>query len=399
MKRLLALFDKPARTAIGLMSGTSVDGVSVVLACLTGSGIGTSIQQLAFATYPFTDDVRRLILENSAPGQGTVDQICRLNFLLGDLYVDAIEALLKEAGMAARDIDFVGSHGQTLHHLPSPYAVAGKSVRSTLQIGEPSVIANRLGILTVGDFRVADVAVGGEGAPLVPYFDFIILRSEKVSRGLLNLGGIGNITVLPKGCRQDQVFAFDTGPANMVIDQLMQRSYQRKFDEGGEVAGRGNVRPEILERLVQHPYLHRRPPKSTGREMFGAAFVDELIGLAGTMSLTPEDLLATVTEFSAYCIGESYRRFIESETALDELLVSGGGVKNRTLMTAIQRQLPNITVQPCSHAGIDPHAKEALCFAVLANEMLAGHAANLPRVTGARRPVLLGKICLPPNDL
>lgn len=395
----MTLFNKSERIAIGIMSGTSVDGISTAIARIRGSGTGTSISTIAFETYPFSDAVRTLILDNSGAGRGSVDQICRLNFLLGELYVDAVQAILKKAELRPSDIDFIGSHGQTIHHLPERWTFEGKSIRSTLQIGDPAVIANRLGILTVGDFRVADVAMGGEGAPLVPYFDFLIFHSDQVSRGLLNLGGIGNITVLPKGCHRDQVSAFDTGPANMPIDQLMMRFFHRPYDEDGAVASRGQVSPELLRRLTQHPYIQRTPPKSTGREMFGEAFVQEVADAGTAAGLKPEDLVATVTEFSAFCVGESYRRFIEPKTVLDKLLVSGGGLHNLALMEAIRRQLPGVMVQTSGDQGIDPDAKEALCFAVLANETLAGRTANLPSVTGAVRSVILGKICLPPPDV
>jgi len=375
------------------MSGTSLDGIDAVLLRIRGSGTATRFEQLAFATYPFPKGVRRLLLKNSAPGTSRVDEITRLNFLLAELYAEAVRALVRRAGKKLSDIAVIGSHGQTIHHLPKPVTLFGHTVRATLQIGDPSVLATLTGVTTVGDFRVADMAVGGQGAPLVPYVDWLLFRSKTVNRLLLNIGGIANVTVLPKRCSAEGVFAFDTGPGNMVVDSLMHEFYGKSFDQNGATARRGDVALELFNLMRKHPYLKTGPPKSTGREEFGEGFVRSILRHAS--GYDREDIVATAAQFTAYAVYDGYRRFVAQRMNADELIVSGGGARNRFLVDELKRYFTHSKVRVIDEFGLSADAKEAICFAVLANETMVGNPTNLPRVTGARRRVILGKICRP----
>jgi len=377
---------------IGLMSGTSADGIDAVLLRVRGSGVQTVYKQLAFVTQPFPSAVRQCILRNSVPRSSSVDEIARLNILLGELFADAAARVAKRAGCRLSDVNVIGSHGQTIHHLPDVWKFASKRIRATLQIGDPSVIAKRTGVPTVGDFRVGDVALGGQGAPLVPYLDFLLFRSRTKSRGLLNIGGIANITILPRNCRLENIQAFDTGPGNMVIDALMKGLYKAAYDKDGELAMRGKTSESLLRRLAEHPFVRKKPPKSTGREKFGEKFVKRVLRLGS--SLAKQDLLATVAELTAYCVYENYARFIEKRVKLDELIVSGGGAHNRAIMAGLQKYFRPVLVRKIDEYGISSDAKEAICFALLANEMISGNPGNVPAVTGAKERTLLGKICL-----
>jgi anhydro-N-acetylmuramic acid kinase len=380
-------------TIVGLMSGTSLDGIDAVLVRVQGNGLTTHFQQLAYAEFPFPTGLRSLLLKNSIPGTSRVDEITRLNFVLAELYADAVAKLARRAGVPMQKIDLIGSHGQTIHHLPRPRKMFGKTIRATLQIGDPSVLAAITGIPTVGDFRVADMAVGGQGAPLVPYFDWLVFRSKKYHRLLLNIGGIANITVLPKNCGPEDVAAFDTGPGNMVVDSLMHEFYGRPFDHDGKTALSGAVSLDLFGRIVKHPYLRLRPPKSTGREEFGEEFVSDLLRLA--RGYDRDDIVATASQFTAFAVYDGYKRFVQKEMMVDEVIVSGGGAKNRFFLDELRRYFTGARVHLIDEFGISADAKEALCFAILANETFAGNPANLPSVTGAERRVILGKICLP----
>jgi anhydro-N-acetylmuramic acid kinase len=392
MHQLVRLQGKKKKLIIGLMSGTSADGIDAVLLQVSGSGTRTSFKQLAFISCPYSPKLREMILRNSSANSSSVEEISRLNFLLGEFFADAAARVTRRAGCKLSDVDLIGSHGQTIHHLPNPWRFAAKRIRATLQIGDPAVIAKRTGVITVGDFRVGDIALSGQGAPLVPYVDYLLFRSRTRSRGLLNIGGIANITVLPKNCGLEDIRAFDTGPGNMVIDALMRRFYQQPYDKSGKFSTLGKVSPSLLRRLGEHPFVRREPPKSTGREEFGERFVSRL--LRQRASLTKPDLLATVTEFTACSVYQNYKRFVEKETRLDELVVSGGGAHNRAIIAGLRRYFTPVQVRTIEDYGISSDAKEAICFALLANETIAGNPGNVPSVTGASKSTVLGKICL-----
>lgn len=392
MNRLIRLQAKKTKLVIGLISGTSVDGIDAILVRIRGSGTRTKFSQLAFYTHPYREGVRRLILKNSVAGSSSVEEITRLNFLVGELFAESAAGVVRRAGYQLSEVDLIGSHGQTIHHLPHPERFAGRVIRATLQIGDPSVIAKRTGVPTVGDFRVADVALGGEGAPLVPYVDFLLFRSTAKSRGLLNIGGIANLTILPKSCTLSDVRAFDTGPGNMVIDALMKKFYRKPYDKGGKLAMQGRASAPLLQKFAEHPFVKAKPPKSTGREEFGEDFVARM--LKSGSALSKDELLATAAQLTGYCVYDNYRRFIEKKTKLDELIVSGGGAHNGAIMSGLHKYFRPVPVRKTDDYGISADAKEALCFALLANETIAGNPSNVPSVTGASKPTVLGKICL-----
>jgi anhydro-N-acetylmuramic acid kinase len=392
MSTLLTLQRKKTKLVVGLMSGTSADGIDAALVRISSQGASTHVRQVAFGTYPYPPGLRELLLQNSLPGTGSVDVLCDLNILIAHLFADAVKRIARKGRVKLADIDLIGSHGQTVHHRPGPAKMFGKMIRSTLQIGDPSTIAKLTGIPTVGDFRLADMAVGGQGAPLVPYFDYLMFRSKTRNRILLNLGGIANLTALPKNCSVRQVLAFDTGPGNMIIDALMMRLYRKKYDAGGRAAARGSVVPKLLFDLMSLPYFRQRPPKSTGRELFGAALLSKIV--KHKPRLRQADLIATVTELTALSVFDQYKRFVADQMSADEVLVSGGGVHNRAIMEALKDYFQPARVRRLESTGISSDAKEAICFALLANETVSERPGNLPGVTGAERPVVLGKICL-----
>jgi len=393
MNPLQKILKKRKRTIIGLMSGTSADGIDAALIEARGSGTSTKIRILAFHTYPYPRGFKEFLLKNSNVTTARIDDIARLEVLVADFFADAALRLARSTGRSSADIDLIGSHGQTIHHLPRTRRLFGKSVRSTFQVGDPSIIAKRTGIVTVGNFRRGDIGVGGSGAPLVPLFDYLMFRSRSRNRLVLNIGGISNVTLLPSRCRQEDVTAFDTGPGNMVIDALVRQFYGRNFDHEGMIASQGVIDTSLLRYLLKHSFLRMHPPKSTGREMFGADFVRSLLNKGKKIS--PEDLITTVTEFTALSIFENYRRFIRSRLPADELIVSGGGTKNSYLMDALRQYFDGTRVVISDELGIPSDAKEAICFGVLANETIAGNPGNIPGATGARRKTILGSICLP----
>lgn len=380
-----------SKLVVGLMSGTSLNGIDAVLLRVQGSGTSTKFTQLAHIDRDFPRGVREMILRNSAPESSRVDDICRLNMLLAGLYAEAVRAVARKAGVRPSAIDLIGSHGQTIHHLPRAHRMAGRPVKATLQIGDPSALAKLTGVCVVGDFRVADMAVGGQGAPLVPYFDWLVFRSKTKNRILLNIGGIANITALPKNCSPDEVVAFDTGPGNMVIDALTLRFYGKPFDRYGNIASSGRIVETLFHWMQRHPYLRMHPPKSTGREEFGVEFVGEL--LARGRGRRREDIVATASLFTAYAIHYACSRFIKAYPLLDELIVSGGGAKNRRILAALWGYFGVARVRLIEEFQMTSVAKEATCFAILANETMAGNPTNLCGATGAKRKVVLGKIC------
>jgi len=395
---LQRLWEKETRIVAGLMSGTSLDGVDAAIARIEGSGRALKLEQLAFVSVPYPEELRRVLLFNSAPETSDVKELSQLNFRVVREYVSALQEAARAAGIALEEIDLIGAHGQTVHHVPDAEACAGEPTVSTLQIGDPSVLANLVRIPVVGDFRVADMALGGQGAPLVPYFDYAVFTDERETRGLLNLGGIANITVLPKSGEIADVLAFDTGPANMVIDQLTARFYGEQYDRDGRHASNGRVIDELLDVLMEDRYFAQPPPKSTGRERYGAAYLKAFLAGDRTVrrpSVSPDDLIATATALTARSVYDAYERFIRDRHTLDVLIVSGGGMHNPFLMGKLAEYFAPIPVRTVEEYGIDSDAKEALCFAVLAHEAVNGVPTSMPSVTGASRATLLGKMCIP----
>lgn len=394
MHPIITCIQKDSRLVVGIMSGTSADGVDAALCRITGHGTESKIQQLGFVFQPFSREVRQEILRLAGGEAACAGDFCKMNFLLGQLYVEAVEALCEKVGISPEDVDLIGSHGQTFWHIPQQEEYLGHRFRSTLQLGECAVLAQRFGCPVVGDFRVRDVAADGLGAPLVPYSEYLIYRSETECVALQNIGGIGNITCLPPGCGLKDVFAFDTGPGNMVMDAVYARitGGAKTYDEGGCFAARGTVHRGLLEKLMEDPYLAQTPPKTTGREYYGAAYVDRIMAEAQENGISPQDLMATVTAFTAQTIRLSIERFFPRKP--DRLIIGGGGSMNKTLVGEIARALPECRVLTNEDLGYDSNAKEAVAFAVLANEAIFGQCNNVPRVTGAKNPVVMGKISL-----
>jgi anhydro-N-acetylmuramic acid kinase len=390
------LWARRTRCVAGLMSGTSLDGVDAVIARLRGSQRTLQVDQQAFVHVPYPEALRALLLRNSAPETSSVRDLSQLNVRLAHVYGEAVRQAVRTANLDLRDLDLVGSHGQTVHHVPQATDCAGQAVTSTLQIGSPSTLANLLGIPVVGDFRLADMAHGGQGAPLVPYFDAVLFTDDAETRGLLNLGGIANLTVLPAGADLEAVSAFDTGPANMVLDALAERLLDAPYDAEGATAARGAIHNGFVADLLRDPYFAQPPPKSTGREHFGAAFVDDFVAQAAAHGITEApDLLVNAVMLTAASIYQAYAQFVRDRHPLDVVIASGGGARNTFLMQKLADSFTPIPVRTVVDYGLDPDAKEALCFAVLAHETVNGVPTNLPSVTGAAAPALLGSLSIP----
>lgn len=385
------LAPRSPRLVAGVMSGTSTDGVDAAVARIDGSGREVRIEMLGFAHKPYDAVTREALLRNAEDATSSVRELALLDVLLARHFAAAIERLCAEIGIPTGELDLIGSHGHTFHHIPTPQAMAGEWVSATIQLGRGSVLATLTGVPVVSDFRSADMALGGQGAPLVPYFDWAVLGDAGQTRLLLNLGGIANLSVVPAGARRDEVFAFDTGPANMVLDALARRLLRTPFDEDGRAAARGQPDAALLEALLADPYFARPPPKSTGRERFGSDFVERLVATP----LSPEDLLATATALTVRSIAEAVARFVRPHHEPEVMIVSGGGLRNPTLMRGLAEALHPIEIRSSSDYGVCPAAKESLCFALLAHEYLNGVPTNLPRVTGASREAMLGQLAVP----
>ena len=393
MKTLQALWQKDSLRVIGLMSGTSADGMDAALVDISGQSLAMRVSVKGFVSLPYDEAVRGEILCLAAGGEGGSRDLCLFSFLLGRLSLEACLAVCQQAGVAPESVDLVGSHGQTLYHAPEAEPYAGRMVRGTLQLGEASVICEGLGCPVISDFRVRDLAAGGQGAPLVPYAEYLLYRREDETVGLQNIGGIGNLTVLPRGGAPGDTFAFDTGPGNMVMDQLAERltGGRLRCDVDGAIAAAGRCDDTLLAAMMDDPFLRRRPPKTTGREQYGAPYVDALLAKARAAGLSGPDILATATRFTA----ESIRLAVDELCPVrpDRLVIGGGGSRNPTLMRDIRRILP-MPVLVNEDLGFDSEAKEAVAFAILASECLHGVCNNAPSVTGAAHPVVMGKISL-----
>jgi anhydro-N-acetylmuramic acid kinase len=377
------------------MSGTSLDGVDAALVELAGSGPDLTMEPEAFVHVPYPAALQDLIRQNTAAASSSVRTLTRLDARLAETYAEAVHAVLAEAEKDGHALDLVGTHGQTVCHLPEPADCAGADVRATLQLGNPSTLATRLGVPVVGNFRAADLALGGQGAPLVPYFDYVTFTDADEDRGLLNLGGIANLTVLPADGSPDDVRAFDTGPANMVIDAIAERLFDAPYDRNGQHADAGTPDHDLLADLLEGDFFRREPPKSTGRDDFGADYVDRLLGAAQSRGLNAEDTIATATLLTAASVYQAYAQYLRDEQSIDVLIASGGGVHNNTLMRMLEEAFTPIPVHTASDYGVDADAKEALCFAVLAHEAVNGVPTNLPSVTGAQSRACLGSVSVP----
>ncbi len=384
-----------ALTVIGLMSGTSADGVDAALVEVEPVGDRPAIRVLAFETTPFPAGLRERIL--AAATAGATEEVCHLNAYLGELFAEAAIGIARTAGLPLESVDLIGSHGQTIHHLPAPRQEGRHAVRSTLQIGQPAVIAERTGITTIADFRPRDLAAGGEGAPLTPLAHHLLFGRPDRGRVILNLGGIANVTILPAGAAAAEVTGFDTGPGNVLLDEFVRaaRLSEAGYDEDGRLAESGRVDARLLEDLLRHPFIRRPPPKSTGREAFGPALAAEVRARVAAAGREPRDGLATLAAFTVASVAENLMAFVFPATAVGEVVVVGGGARNGYLMRELARSLPGCGIVPGEEAGCPARAIEAVAFAVLAYLTAAGRAGNLPAVTGAAGRRVLG--CIVPG--
>lgn len=383
---------KPERLIIGIMSGTSADGVDAALVRARGSGESLSWRLLRHETLQYSVKVRDLILKSSEPGSGDAASLCRLNVLLGELFARAAVHVAAQAGLDLKAVDLIGSHGQTVRHLPDPLTITGIAVRSSLQIGEPAVIAERTGCMTVANFRARDLAAGGQGSPLDSYVDYLLFRNRSRGRLVLNIGGLASLTAIPASAGPDRVLGFDIGPGNMVIDGLVSRltGGREAFDHEGRYARSGSVSAPLLQRLMEHPFLKAPPPKSCGREEFGRPFLERI--MQENSALPRNDLIATATRFTAESIADACRRFVLPQNVYEEAIVSGGGALNRFLMDQLRQAIPELSIKQSDEYGLPAASKEAVAFALLANETILGVANNLPAATGATRAVVLGTV-------
>ena len=372
---------------IGLMSGTSADSIDAACVRFAGAPPRLDWELLSFVTLPMTAELRQEIFAAFRPETGTVDKLCQLNFTLGEWFAKASLEAVKAANLTPAQVDFIGSHGQTVWHIPPN---SGEGVASTLQLGNPAVIAERTGITVVSDFRSRDMAAGGQGAPLVPFVDNLLLNHPTLSRAVQNIGGIGNVTWLPAG-GAGEAFGFDTGPGNMLLDRAAEVLTQGQMhcDMDGKMAFAGKIQENFLQKwMSEEPYFTRKPPKSTGRELFGVQRCD--VYLKEMAGLSREDILATLTAFTARSTAEAYKNFLPALP--DEVLLCGGGARNPAIAAMLQKELPTSRIGRTEDAGLPGDSKEAVAFAVLGYETMNRRPGNLPAATGAKGPVILGSI-------
>jgi anhydro-N-acetylmuramic acid kinase len=382
----------------GVMSGTSADGINVALVDIAGRGLRTRLRLLAHHEFPFPAAVRKKILSVMNAADAGVADVSQLNFLLGELYADAV---LKAIGSGSKrrrsQLALIGCHGQTIYHQGEATQYLGHRIASTWQTGEGAVIAARVGVPVVSDFRTADMAAGGKGAPLVPYLDYLLYRDRSAGRIVQNIGGIANLTAIPANAPPEQVIAFDTGPGNMVIDAVMERGFGKSFDRDGRIAARGKVLEPVVAWTLRDASFRRRPPKTAGREQFGREFVAEFLRRCGRAK--KEDVVATATALTARSIGEALRRFVASKKSARyrDYIVSGGGANNSALMRMIAAETGplGLRVRTTDEFGLPSEAKEAVAFAVMAYQTWHREPSNIPSATGARRPAVLGKVSYP----
>lgn len=380
---------------MGMMSGTSADGIEAAIVRISGAPPAILAKVESHHHVPFGPHVREQILRLANGGTTTTAEISRLDFVLGEEFARAAIAASQSSGIGLEKISLIGSHGQTVFHQGAPARLVGAwRVASTLQIGEPSVIAERTGVPTIANFRPSDVAAGGHGAPIVPFVDYLLYRDPERGRVALNIGGIANVTAIPAGASPEGVFAFDTGPGNMIVDALIQGMTRgrARYDRGAKTALSGRTVPELLSRMMREPYLRKRPPKTAGREQFGQIYVERLLEWGRKHHASPADLVRTATVFTSLSIADAFRRLILPRATIHELIVSGGGAKNPLMMAQLAASVPGIEIIQSSRLGVATEAKEAFAFAILAYEAYHGRPNNLPSATGARHPVVMGKL-------
>jgi anhydro-N-acetylmuramic acid kinase len=381
----------------GVMSGTSADGINVALLRMSGRS-RTAFDLLGHAEYPYPKNIRAAVLAAMNASRASVADLARLNFLLGELYSDAVLAAARNFRVK---VDLVGCHGQTLYHQGEAVRFLGCKVAATWQTGEGAIIAARVGVPVVTDFRPADMAAGGKGAPLVPFLDYILFRDERVGRIVQNIGGIANLTAIPANAAAREVIAFDSGPGNMVIDAVAEKLFQQRFDRGGKFAASGKVLEEVIDGILRRDFFRKKPPKTAGREEFGREFVREFLRSCGRCQ--KQDVVATATALTAKSIADGVQRFVVKHSnsarkqVFHEMILSGGGAKNSTLVAMLRSAIAplGLRLRYSDEFRLPSAAKEAVAFAVLAHETWHRRASNVPSATGAKRAAVLGKISYP----
>jgi len=386
LKRILS---KKERLVVGLMSGTSMDGIDAALLRIKGSGFNTVFDLIGFVSFPYEPTLLKSL--EGLYSNSSMELISELNFLVGEAHASAAIAVIEQSGFQVNEVDLIGSHGQTIYHNP-PSSKNGTG--STLQVGELDVIAERTGVTTIGDFRTRDVAAGGEGAPLVPYVDYLLFRETGKTTIAQNIGGIANATVITE--KLSKVIAFDTGPGNLIMNWVVSLATEgkNKYDKDGEFAAQGSVNERLLETLLSDPYFKLPPPKSTGGELFGSERAEELYNLARGNQIQLSDLIATLLELTVESIAISYEEFIFPNWQINEVILSGGGCRNPILLKRLKDRFKSLKISTSDTYGIPVDAKEAIAFSILANELISGNCTNLPSVTGAKSHVPLGKIVI-----
>ena len=380
---------------LGLMSGTSCDGLDIALIDIIGSGIKTKFSFIAGKSIAYKKDQKKLILSMMQPPKANAQNLSQFNFYLAHLWSDMIKIFLKEIKLKASQIDLIGSHGQTIWHQPGKQLFNDKQISSTLQLGDPSVLAQLTTIPVIGDFRVADMALGGQGAPLIPYFDWIYFSKFKENILAVNIGGISNVTFIPDNGNFYEVQAFDCGPGNVLIDQAMLLFYDKPFDRDGSVARQGNLAETLFDYIkMKDRFILSKPPKSTGREQYNEEFLKDILNYARDNRIKKSDIIRTLTEYTAFAIFENYISFISPQYFAESLINGGGGANNSFLMEQLQKYFEHAEVKKTDDYGLDNDFKEAIGFAVFANETIKGKTSNMPHLTGAKKPAVLGKICL-----
>lgn len=373
--------------AIGIMSGTSLDGIDVSLVKISGVKKETVITEIYSNTYSYESGTIQRIKTAISINNSNSELLCSLNVELAQVYSDCVLKLTEECEFPIQKVDFIASHGQTIYHIGDP---TKNTVKSSLQLGDGSILANLTNTTVVSNFRQADIACGGQGAPLVPYADYILFNSDEKTRCMQNIGGISNVTVLPKASTLADVFAFDNGPGNMMIDYAMKNLYGKAYDKGGKIANSGILINEMFEEVMELEYFRIEPPKSTGRELFGNQYTDYL--LHKYSEFKHEDIITTLTHITAYSIAQSYQMFIFNEHKVDEVIISGGGSHNVTLLKLIKKYLDKKEVHILDEYGVSSDYKEAIAFVILANETLHMNPSNVRGATGAKKDAILGQV-------
>jgi len=395
MQIIQELADKAERYIIGLMSGTSCNGLDIARIRISGNALKTHFELLNSATVPYSSEQKQNFLQFLQTKTTSLKDLSQLNFYLPTIWNEMIQSFFEQNNLKKSDVDLIASHGQTIWHEPEPDFYIDRPVASTMQLGDPAVLAQLVGIPVIGDFRVADVALGGQGAPLIPYFDWIYFSRFKRNILTINIGGISNLTFIPADGNFQKVQAFDCGPGNMLIDAAAINYFNLPFDQEGQIARKGQNKPSFLNFLKENdPFLSQLPPKSTGREIYGTPFFKKILKEAKELNISGEDVLYNLTDYTAFSIFDHYKRFIQSGTKTDLVLIGGGGARNSFLMERLGYYFNGIETSTVDKHGLDSDFKEAIGFAVLANETINGIGSNVPAATGASRRAILGKICL-----